>query len=503
MEQTLKFNNLIGSLQKVHPFNLWQGDRKIFDATLQGISASSAEIKPGYVFAALKGTRVNGARFIPDAIDRGAVAIIACPESYHQYSDQFPTVTFIETNNPKLCFALMASLFYPKAPEQIVAVTGTNGKSSTVDFVRQIWEKMGIRAASIGTLGTISKHYKAPKHLTTPDPVFLHQTMQELNKNNITHVAIEASSHGIDQFRLDGLKLSAGGFTSFGHDHLDYHKTLDKYFEAKANLFSRLLKKTLGIAVLNSDIPEFKSLTEASRGLPIISYGHKGKELKINQITPHAKGQSISLSVFEDTYKIDFPLLGDFQIQNALCALGLVLNDIDADIGKAVHALETLQSPPGRLEYIAQTKRGATVYVDYAHAAHAIEMVLKTLRAHTQNQLWIVFGAGGGRDPSTRLEMGKAAAQGADHVIVTDDNPRYEEPALIREAILRGAPKALDIPDRHDAIKYALQHAASGDIILVSGKGPEGGQIYADHIEPFLDKDVILKALKQKVAHEK
>lgn len=233
----MHFNNLITSLQKVHPFNLWQGDRKIFDAKLKGITSAASEVKPGFIFAALQGSKVNGDRFIPDAIERGAVAIIASSEGYHQYSDQFPTVTFIETKHPKLCLAHTAAIFYPKAPKHIIAVTGTNGKSSTVEFVRQIWEGMKLRAASIGTLGTVSKHYKAPKHLTTPDPVFLHQTMQALVDHKITHVAIEASSHGLDQYRLDGLKVTAGGFTSFGHDHLDYHKTLKRYFEARRAFF--------------------------------------------------------------------------------------------------------------------------------------------------------------------------------------------------------------------------------------------------------------------------
>ena len=499
----MQFNRLIAELQKVHEFNLWQGDKKIFDASLTGITCASAEVKPGYIFAAIQGLRLNGIKFIPEAIERGASIIVSSTAGYQQYSDQFPTLTFIETDNPKRCLALLASIFYPKAPANIVAVTGTNGKSSTVDFVRQIWETLSFRAASVGTLGTISKHYKAKKHLTTPDPVFLHRTMQELVEHKVTHVAIEASSHGIDQRRLDGLKLAAGGFTSFGHDHLDYHKTVEQYFNAKAALFSRLLQDTMGVSVINADLPEFEKLKQAARGLPLISYGRKGKEIKLHSITPNPKGQKLSLTVFEEDYEVLLPLIGEFQVMNALCALGLVLNDIDIDTKKAVHALENLKSSPGRVEFIGHTKEGASIYVDYAHPPPAIETILTDLKKHTKNHLWIILGAGGGRDPSTRQPMGEKAATYADHVIITDDNPRFEEPDLIRETIMKGAPDAIDIANRKDAIQYAINHAAQGDLILVTGKGPEDGQIYADRIEPFLDKEVILKLIHESTPHEK
>ena len=499
----MKFNDFITALQRLHPFNLWQGDRHIFDAPLKGITTSTTEVKKDFIFAALKGARVNGEKFIPEAIQRGATIIVTSHQGYQLYSDQFPTVTFIETDNPKLCLSKIATIFYPKMPAVIVAVTGTNGKSSTVEFVRQIWEHLNYRAASIGTLGTVSKHFNAPKHLTTPDPVFLHRTMEDLVGHKISHVAIEASSHGLDQYRLDGLTLSAGGFTSFGHDHLDYHKTLDAYFEAKSTLFSRLLRTHVGVAVLNADIPEYTALKKAAHGLPSLSYGRKGTDLKIERLHPLTTGQQIDLNLLGKTYTLTLPLIGEFQVYNALCALGLVLSDIDVPVDKAVAALETLTPPPGRLELAGTTPTGAPVYVDYAHAASALETVLKTLRTHTKRHLWVVFGAGGERDPSTRKPMGVVAQQHADHVIITDDNPRTEIPEFIRASIKEGAPKALEIADRREAIQYALHQAQKGDMILVARKGPEDGQIYANRIEPFLDSRVIKELLGQKVPHEK
>lgn len=499
----MKFNAFIAALQRLHQFNLWQGDRRIFDAPLKGVTASASEVKEGFIFAALKGARVNGEKFIPEAIQRGAIMIVTSQQGYQLYSDQFPTVTFIETDNPKLCLSKIATLFYPKMPPIIVGVTGTNGKTSTVEFVRQIWEHLKYRAASIGTLGTISNHFKAPKHLTTPDPVFLHRTMEDLVKHKISHVAIEASSHGLDQYRLDGLTLSAGGFTSFGHDHLDYHKTLEAYFEAKSSLFSRLLSAHMGVAVLNADIPEYEALKKAAHGLPCLSYGWKGSDIKIEGLHPLTTGQQIELRLLGKTYTLTLPFIGEFQVYNALCALGLVLSDIDVPVDKAVAALERLSPPPGRLELAGITPTGAPVYVDYAHAASALETVLKTLRTHTKHHLWVVFGAGGERDPSTRKPMGMVAQKYADQVIITDDNPRSETPEFIRAALKEGAPNALDIADRTEAIQYALHQAQKGDMVLVTGKGPEDGQIYANRIEPFLDSRVIQQLLRKKVPHEK
>ncbi|MFN7662523.1 MAG: UDP-N-acetylmuramoyl-L-alanyl-D-glutamate--2,6-diaminopimelate ligase [Alphaproteobacteria bacterium] len=499
----MQFNKLVHHLQSLHPVNIWPGSSSVFETDLRGLSASTKDIHPQFVFVAIPGTTVNGENFIPEAIQKGAVVIVASDHAYEKYSDQFPHVAFITTSNAALCLAKMASLFYPQAPAHIVAVTGTNGKSSTVEFARQIWDYLGLKSASLGTLGIQSQWFKAEKHLTTPDPVYLHRQMGALAKAGITHLALEASSHGLSQHRLDGLRLKAGGFTSFSRDHLDYHGTMENYLQAKGRLFSHLVRSSQGIAVLNADIPEYQPLVHLSQGLKVISYGRQGHDFHINKITPLPHGQRVDLSVFGTSYTLNLHLMGEFQVYNALCALGLVLSDSSIPIEKAVRALETLRPPAGRLEFIANTPKGAAVYVDYAHAEDAIKTVLQALRKHTQKDLWIVFGAGGGRDPGTRPPMGQAAAQNADHVILTDDNPRFENPAAIRAKLKEGAPQAHEIPDRRQAIAHAIHHAQKDDIILVAGKGPEDGQIVQGVTEPFLDSRVILETIQQAGHHEK
>jgi UDP-N-acetylmuramoyl-L-alanyl-D-glutamate--2,6-diaminopimelate ligase len=490
----MPFNDFLSRLRLSHLFRLWKGDTPL--GNVEGLTSNTAQIKPGFVFVAIQGETVNGETFIPKAIELGASVIVSTEAGYEHYGDQFPNITFLETENPKQCLAHMAALLYPKAPAHIVAVTGTNGKSSVVDFTRQLWEHLGHKAASIGTLGTQSKHFQSKKHLTTPDPVYLHQNLETLVEKGITHVAIEASSHGLDQYRLDGIKCAAGGFTSFSRDHLDYHGTLENYFDAKGRLFDDLLQNAQGVAVLNADIPEFPKLKEKAGDLPLLTYGRQGSDLHIERITPLQHGQKVELSIFEKSYEVTLSLIGEFQVYNALCALGLVLNDIETDIEKALKGLEILKAPPGRLEFIKDTPKGAAVYVDYAHAATAIETVLHALKKHTKGDLWIIFGAGGGRDPGTRPSMGKAAASQANHVILTDDNPRFENADSIRAQLKEGAPHAIDIPNRRSAITYALEKAQKGDLILVAGKGPEDGQIVGDKTEPFLDKSVILDGIK-------
>lgn len=499
----MQFNNLVTQLQSMHTFNIWQGHNALFNVTLKGVSASTKDIEANFVFVAIPGTNVNGENFIPEAIQKGALVIVASSKAYTKYSNQFPNVAFIETDNPHLCLAKIAALFYPKAPQHIVAVTGTNGKSSTVEFARQLWDHLGIKAASLGTLGIQSKWFKAEKHLTTPDPVYLHRQLQELHKAGITHLALEASSHGLSQYRLDGLSLKAGGFTSFSRDHLDYHGTMENYLAAKSRLFSDLVAPPQGTAVLNADIPEYNTVKTHANGLHLWRYGRQGQEAQIKKINPLPHGQEMEVSILGQSYTLQLHLMGEFQAYNALCALGMVLSDRMIQPHEAIQALESLRPPAGRLEFVATTAKGAAVYVDYAHAEDAIKTVLQALRKHTEKSLWIVFGAGGGRDPGTRPPMGKAAAQNADHVILTDDNPRFEDPDAIRAQLKQGAPQALDIPDRRQAIAYAVHHAQKGDIILLAGKGPENGQIVQGVTEPFLDAQVILETIQKETAHEK
>jgi UDP-N-acetylmuramoyl-L-alanyl-D-glutamate--2,6-diaminopimelate ligase len=489
------FNELIRRLESLHTFSLWSGSENLEHTLLKGVTASTKEVRPHFVFAALQGTRVNGEDFIPDAVQAGADVIVSTRQAFEKYSAYFPQVAFIQTPTPALCLAKIAALFYPKAPAHIVAVTGTNGKSSTVEFARQLWDQLGYKSASMGTLGVQSQWFHGEKHLTTPDPVYLHQTLEKLADAGITHLAIEASSHGLDQYRLDGLSLNAGGMTSFSRDHLDYHRTMEAYLHAKGLLFTRLLPPTHGVAVLNADIPEYKSLKEWSKSLKIISYGRHAKDLQIHAITPLTTGQKLDIYIFGHRHHLTLPLIGEFQAYNALCALGLVLSETTLSPEKVIAGLSHLHPPAGRLEFVSRTPKGATVYVDYAHASDAIKTVLQALRKHTSHHLWIVFGAGGGRDPGTRPPMGEAAAQNADHVILTDDNPRFEDPNTIRAQLKEGAPNAHDIADRRQAIAYALQHAQKDDIILVAGKGPEDGQIVQGKTEPFLDRSVILEIL--------
>ena len=499
----MQFNNLVSQLQPLHTFNIWQGDSSLFNHALKGVTSSTKDIHPHFIFVAIPGTNVNGENFIPEAIAKGAVVIVASSQAYEKYTSQFPAVAFLETNNPHLCLAKIAALFYPQAPQHVVAVTGTNGKSSTVEFARQLWEHLGHKAASLGTLGIQSKWFKAEKHLTTPDPVYLHRQLQELHKAGITHLALEASSHGLSQYRLDGLSFDAAGFTSFSRDHLDYHGTLENYLGAKGRLFSDLLRPSSGMAVLNADIPECAMLKPLAKDHKIFTYGRQGQQFKIHQITPLPHGQQVDLSIQGKPYTLQLHLMGEFQVYNALCALGLVLSDSDISAEKAIQGLETLRPPSGRLEFVANTPKGAAVYVDYAHAEDAIKTVLQALRKHTEKKLWIVFGAGGGRDPGTRPPMGEAAAQNADYVILTDDNPRFENPNTIRAQLKEKAPQAIDMADRRQAIAYAVHHAQKGDIILVAGKGPEDGQIIQGKTEPFLDSRVILETIQKEAPHEK
>lgn len=464
---------------------------------IAGITADSREAGAGFLFAALPGVKTNGADFIADAIKKGAIAVLALPGTKVP-----PSITLITDKNPRQRLAQIAARFHERQPDFITAVTGTNGKTSTVNFCRQLWQNLGFSAASIGTLGIASRALTRSGSLTTPDPVSLARDIAELETAGITHLAVEASSHGLDQFRLDGLRISAAAFTNLTRDHLDYHKTMENYLTAKLRLFTDLLPSG-GFAVLNADMPEFEKISDACKkaGHSILSFGYKGRDLRIRDRKPLATGQYLALSIMGKKYDVEFPLVGAFQALNALCALGLVLAEKQGDAefqDRAVKALEKLSGVRGRLELVAtHPVSKAAIYVDYAHTPDGIKTVLESLRPHTEKKLHIVFGAGGDRDRGKRPEMGKIATALADRVIVTDDNPRTENPESIRKEIMAAATGALEIADRKEAIFKAVSALSRGDILVIAGKGHEQGQIIGTDIKPFDDATQAREAIKE------
>jgi UDP-N-acetylmuramoyl-L-alanyl-D-glutamate--2,6-diaminopimelate ligase len=461
---------------------------------LKGLTQDSRAVKSGYLFAAFPGTKVDGRAYIESAIAGGASVILA-PLGTALPSNS--NVQLVVDENPRKVFAKMVAAFYGAQPEHIAAVTGTNGKTSTAVFVTQLWEALGYKSASLGTLGLHGTGIDRSGSMTTPDTVTLHAELAELAKAKIDHLAVEASSHGLDQYRLDGMKITVAGFTNLTRDHLDYHADMDEYFTAKARLFSEVLDEK-GAAVLNADVPKFtalKALCDA-RGLRVISYGSQGRDLKITKRVPTGSGQNLSLEIFGKAYEISLPLVGEFQAMNALCALGMVLAENESRLSDILKALENIKGAPGRLQYVSGHSRGAAIYVDYAHTPDALENVLKALRPHTQNKLVCLFGCGGDRDKGKRPVMGKIASQYADAVIVTDDNPRSEEPAQIRSEILAGAKSATEISGRREAIQTAVQKLEAGDVLVVAGKGHEQGQIFKTHTDPFDDVTEVKAAIK-------
>ena len=449
---------------------------------IAGVSSDSRNVKAGYLFAALPGSKSNGADFIDMAVQHGASHILA-PSGTPAPKD----ATLIESQNPRRDLALIAAAFYKRQSDNIVAVTGTNGKTSIVHFTQQLWNMQNIKAASLGTLGRCAGDVCFGGNMTTPDPVSLMAELADLAAAGVTHVAMEASSHGLDQHRLDGVVLKAAAFTNLSHDHLDYHTDMARYFAAKSRLFSDVLPPE-GTAILNADETHFEALKKicGKRGQKIISYGFKGEDLKIIKAEALPQGQHLTLEVYGAHAEIHLPLVGTFQALNALAAFALSGGKDAED----VKALENLKGAPGRLEHV-----GCGVYVDYAHTPNALEEVLKALRPHARGRLLCVMGCGGSRDAKKRPVMGAIAQKHADHVIVTDDNPRSEDPAQIRAEILAAAPEAGEIADRGDAITSAVKQLQEGDVLVIAGKGHEQGQIFADHTDPFDDKDTAKKAI--------
>jgi UDP-N-acetylmuramoyl-L-alanyl-D-glutamate--2,6-diaminopimelate ligase len=461
-------------------------------ADFTGLASDSREVKPGYLFAALSGSRANGVAFMSDAVKRGAVAVLARPEA--RSDAEKLGVRFIADENPRLRLARLAAKFFGAQPKTVAAVTGTNGKTSVSVFLRQIWTALGYSAASMGTIGVVTPSGEISLAHTTPDPIEVHRILKRLAGEGVDHLALEASSHGLDQYRLDGVKIAAAGFTNLTRDHLDYHHDIDAYLGAKLRLVTELVEPN-GIAVVNADDEYAAAFISAAktRGLKIASVGMKGETIKIASRTPHGDGQTLSVLYNDVKYEIALPLAGDFQASNALVAAGLAIGLGDA-AEKVFAALANLKGAAGRLEKVAYTKSGAPIYVDYAHTPDALETVLKAIRPHVTGRLHVVFGCGGDRDKGKRPLMGAAAAKFADAVIVTDDNPRSEAPATIRKEVLKGAADAREIGDRAMAIHDAVASLAEGDILLIAGKGHEAGQIVGNEIRPFLDKDEAIKA---------
>ncbi len=458
---------------------------------IKGLTADSRSVEAGFLFVALPGSNFDGRAFVPDAIERGAVAVLSVDGT----TLDTDAVALITDTNPRHRFAQFAARFYGAQPDTIAAVTGTNGKTSVAHFLRQIWQTAGHNAASLGTLGIQSNSVAESGNLTTPDPVTLHQHLADLQAHDVDHLAMEASSHGLDQCRLDGVKLRAAGFTNLSRDHLDYHGTMDSYLAAKLRLFADVMAPG-GTAVINADIPECSAIVSAckKRGHTILTYGHKGTDLRLTSVEVDAAGQLVTAEIQECVAKFTLPLVGSFQVMNALCAAGLALaTDVSAE--QVTDALAHLHGVPGRLEHVGNRRNGARVYVDYAHTPSALTTALQALRSHTQNHLAVVFGAGGDRDAGKRILMGQAAKADADRIYVTDDNPRTEDAASIRQAILEGCPGAVEIADREDAIGQAVTDLEPGDVLLVAGKGHESGQIIGDTTVPFDDRDVSRAAI--------
>ncbi|NBW75941.1 MAG: UDP-N-acetylmuramoyl-L-alanyl-D-glutamate--2,6-diaminopimelate ligase [Sphingomonadaceae bacterium] len=442
------------------------------EAQVTGFAIDNRKVAPGTVFGAFQGAAVNGEDYIPAAVTAGAIAVVARPEA------KVEGALHIVAENPRQVFARLAAKFFAPVPATLVAVTGTNGKTSTVEMARQIWRMAGHRAASIGTLGVTTADESVSTGLTTPDIVTFLANMSGLAREGVTHVAYEASSHGLSQYRNEGLVVAAGGFTNLSRDHLDYHKTMEDYFAAKMRLFDEVVADD-GIAVIWAD-DEWSQRAighAAKRGLKLFTVGELGDGIRLVSRAPGQLGQVLELVHAGQTRKVNLPLIGAYQAANALVAAGLVLAT-GGDAAQVFDALSRLQPVRGRLERAAISRAGAPVYVDYAHTPDALEAAIAALRPHCSGRLIVVFGAGGDRDQGKRPEMGRIAAEQADFGIVTDDNPRSEDPAAIRAAILAGgADKLVEVGDRRAAIAAGIAAAGAEDIVLIAGKGHEQGQI--------------------------
>ncbi|WP_029032640.1 UDP-N-acetylmuramoyl-L-alanyl-D-glutamate--2,6-diaminopimelate ligase [Salinarimonas rosea] len=465
------------------------------DLLVDDVAVDSRAVTPGSLFVAVPGTRVDGMRFVPAAVAAGARAVAGEAE---RPADLPGEVAWVRVADARAALAQAAARMHPKQPGTIVAVTGTAGKSSVADFVRQIEAARGASSASLGTLGIVTASGASYGGLTTPDPVVLHKTLERLAADGITHLAMEASSHGLDQKRLDGVRLAAAAFTNLGRDHLDYHPTMEAYFEAKMRLFRALLPAERPAVInLDGDWSQRALAVARETGREVLTTGRRGETLRLVSAARTGFSQRLAIAHAGGTTEIDFPLIGGFQIENALVAAGLAVA-AGAGPEEALAPLSGLVGVPGRLERVGEAN-GALCVVDYAHKPDALANVLATLRPFAMGRLVVVVGCGGDRDPGKRPIMGRVAVEGADVAIVTDDNPRSEDPAAIRAAMLAAAPGAREIGDRAEAIRAGVALLEPGDVLVVAGKGHETGQIVGDRTLPFSDHAEVRAAIEARM----
>ncbi|MGV1769247.1 UDP-N-acetylmuramoyl-L-alanyl-D-glutamate--2,6-diaminopimelate ligase [Agrobacterium vitis] len=465
-------------------------DGPVGDVEITGITADSRKVEPGMLFVALQGVKADGAGFVADAVARGAAAVLSG-------SHLDIAVPALVTDQPRHALARLAARVYSGQPETMVAVTGTAGKTSVASFTRQIWAYAGLASAQIGTTGVISPTRSDYGSLTTPDPVALHQLLADLAQEGVTHAAMEASSHGLDQSRLDGVRLAAAAFTNLGRDHMDYHPTVADYMAAKMRLFDTLLPKGSPAVIFADDEWSAEAIRVARQvGHDVRTVGRAGDFLSLKRVEHFRHKQIAEIHHHGAIFEVDLPLAGDFQIANALVSAGLAISTgVEASV--ALKALEKLQGASGRLELVGQAKSGALAYVDYAHKPDALENVLTAVRPFTSGRIIVVFGCGGDRDKGKRPIMGEIADRLADIVIVTDDNPRSEVAATIRGEVMAATPKGIEIGDRAQAIRAAVAMLATGDTLIVAGKGHEEGQIVGAQTLPFSDHAEIRKAMEE------
>jgi UDP-N-acetylmuramoyl-L-alanyl-D-glutamate--2,6-diaminopimelate ligase len=486
----MKLRELFGDAARINP--------AAEAVEVAGLAVDSRLVQAGSVFFALAGVKTDGARFIDQAIQAGAIAVAG---------DHPPQggcdVPFVTTPNPRRALALAAARFFPRQPATIAAVTGTSGKTSVAAFTRQIWQQLGCASASIGTIGLVSPKRTVYGSLTTPDPIALHRQLDEIAREGVTHLAFEASSHGLDQYRLDGVRILAGGFTNLTRDHLDYHTDLAHYLAAKLRLFRDLLPPDAP-AVISADHDCSAEVIDAARtrGLRILTVGVRGdgagEGIRLVDAAVDGFTQTLTLEHRGSTILVRLPLVGGFQVENALVAAGLAIGT-GSDPDAVFASLETLEGAKGRLERVGD-RNGAPIFVDYAHKPDALAKALQALRPYAKRKLAVVFGCGGDRDVGKRPLMGAIATENADRVIVTDDNPRSEDPAKIRAAILAAAPGATEVGDRAAAIRSAIEGLQTGDALLIAGKGHETGQIIGERVLPFSDHDAVAAVLASRVA---
>ena len=460
------------------------------NVTINGITCDSREVKPGYIFVAIQGEKNRGEDFVYEAINNGASAIVTS-----ENSKLILDIPLIKDKNPRRYLSHISSTIYKNSPEIVCAITGTNGKTSTTNFLQQIWSLMGLNSSSIGTLGIIGNEEIQDTNITTPDPVLLHQTLDRLSSESITHLALEASSHGLSQHRIDSVKIRAAGFTNISQDHLDYHKTMKDYFDAKKRLFTEILPKD-SYSVICIDTDEGRELSSIIKnsGKGVIEVGESANALNLRRIVTTETGMEMIFQYSGRQISIPLKVEGYFQAMNILCASGLAIAS-GSPSEKVFEIIRDLRPIPGRLEFCGLNKKETKIYVDYAHTPDALTAALFSLRELTEGRLIIVFGCGGGRDKFKRPIMGEIAENFADIIIITDDNPRNEDPKEIRESILKSCPSGIEIPERKDAIIKAIDLGEKGDSVLIAGKGHEKFQIIGNKKTPFSDQETIREVI--------